>query len=113
MTRSGRDVHNTNPGEELNFHGLPNDTASEVFGQNFGYPPCVAIWDLASVQDYPGGATIGKQMTGGHTTGGRTDDYCQTEVVAPYVTFSSHLAPLDVKFKADGSAALIAFHGSW
>lgn len=110
MQRSGVDIHNTNPGEELNLHGRPNATT----GANFGYPQCVAVWDAPAVQGYPGGAAaVGDQMTGDQTTGGLTDEYCQGEVQGPVVTFGAHLAPLDIKFQGDGAAAVISMHGSW
>ncbi|POR34603.1 L-sorbosone dehydrogenase [Tolypocladium paradoxum] len=113
MQRSGADIHNTNPGEELNFHGLPNDTSGAVYGRNYGYPACVAIWDSDNVKNYPGGAETGKQMAGDHMPSNYTDDFCRHETVAPHITFGAHVAPLDIKFQADGSAAYITMHGSW
>lgn len=113
MHRGTVDIHNSNPGEELNFHGQPNDTSSVTHGKSFGYPACVAIWDPSIVENYPGGADVGKQMTGDQMPNTWTDKFCQEETVAPYITFGSHQAPLDVKFQGDGAAALIAFHGSW
>ncbi|KAK9435169.1 NHL repeat-containing protein [Metarhizium brunneum] len=113
MQRNGVDVHNSNPGEELNFHGLPNDTTSDVYGKNFGYPSCVAIFDTSNVNGYPGGAKIGLQMVGDQMPNNYTDRWCQEDTLSPYITFGSHLAPLDIKFNFQGSAALISFHGSW
>ena len=113
MKREDEDVHNSNPGEELNFHGRPNDTSSDVYGKNFGYPACVAIFDTSNVKDYPGGAKTGMQMVGDQMTNNYTDKWCQDDTVAPYITFGSHLAPLDIKFSKDGNQAFIAFHGSW
>ncbi|OAA47714.1 NHL repeat-containing protein [Metarhizium rileyi] len=113
MRRKGVDVHNSNPGEELNFHGLPNDTNSEVYGKNFGYPACVAIFDNTIIDGYPGGAKTGLQMVGDQMPSNYTDQWCQDVTVSPYITFGSHLAPLDIKFDSQGSAALISFHGSW
>ncbi|KAF5537660.1 Soluble quino glucose sorbosone dehydrogenase [Fusarium mexicanum] len=114
LYRGDVDVHNTNPGEELNFHGLPNDTSSAQYGANYGYPGCFSIYDTSNIKDFPGGAKVGKQFAGtpqGETDLGFTDEECQ-EKQAPRITFGSHLAPLDIKF-LDGSAAYIAFHGSW
>ena len=117
LFRGSLDIHNSNPGEELNFHGYPNST-SEYFGDNFGYPGCFAIYDTSNVQNYPGGAQVGLQMTGTALNSpdiGRSDEQCRDEHTAPRVTFGSHLAPLDIKFKpgGEGSHAYIAFHGSW
>jgi len=39
------DVHINNPGEELNYHGVLNDTKSPQFGANYGYPTCIAARD--------------------------------------------------------------------
>ncbi|KAJ9415694.1 soluble quino protein glucose/sorbosone dehydrogenase [Fusarium oxysporum] len=114
LYRGDVDVHNTNPGEELNFHGLPNDSSSAQYGANYGYPGCFSTYDTYNIKDYPGGAEVGKQFAGtpqGEKDLGFTDEECQ-EKQAPRITFGSHLAPLDIKF-LDGSAAYIAFHGSW
>ncbi|KAM0311931.1 hypothetical protein ACHAPQ_012314, partial [Fusarium lateritium] len=113
LYRGDVDVHNSNPGEELNFHGLPNDTSSALYGANYGYPGCFAIYDTSVIEDYPGGAKVGQQFAGtpeGETDLGFTDEECQKKQ-APRITFGSHLAPLDVKFR-DGSAAYVAIHGS-
>ncbi|KAJ4256940.1 hypothetical protein NW762_009036 [Fusarium torreyae] len=114
LYRGDVDVHNSNPGEELNFHGLPNDTSSAQYGTNYGYPGCFAIYDFSVIKDYPGGAKVGKQMAAtpeGEKDLGFTDGECQ-EKQAPRITFGSHLAPLDIKFRG-GGAAYVAFHGSW
>ncbi|KAG5970014.1 hypothetical protein E4U55_001876 [Claviceps digitariae] len=113
MKRKGLDVHNSNPGEELNFHGLPNDTTSKYHGKNYGYPPCVTIFDPSNVYGYPGGAKTGLPMVGDQMPSTYTDEWCRTNTVAPFITFGSHLAPLDIKFRPDGRSALISFHGSW
>ncbi|QPG94835.1 hypothetical protein C2857_007120 [Epichloe festucae Fl1] len=113
MKRKGVDVHNTNPGEELNFHGLPNDTRSKVYGKNYGYPACVAIFDGSNVDGCPGEAKTGMQMVGDQMPSSYTDDWCKRNTIAPSITFGSHLAPLDIKFSPDGGAALFSFHGSW
>jgi hypothetical protein len=113
MQRKGVDVHNSNPGEELNFHGSPNDTSGHFYGKNYGYPACVAIFDSSNVDGYPGGAKTGHQMAGDQMPNNYTDEWCRDKTVAPRITFGSHLAPLDIKFNFQGTAAFIAFHGSW
>ncbi|PHH69370.1 hypothetical protein CDD80_6788 [Ophiocordyceps camponoti-rufipedis] len=114
MHRHNRDIHQTNPGDELNFHGQPSNPHSRVYGRNFGYPACVAIFDASVIQGYPGGARTGMQMTGDHMRGMNfTDQYCQSHTVAPVITLDAHLAPLDIDFLDDGSAAFISMHGSW
>ncbi|KAG6019800.1 hypothetical protein E4U41_003074 [Claviceps citrina] len=113
MKRRGVDVHNSNPGEELNFHGLPTDNRNGYHGKNYGYPACVAIFNTSNVDGYPGGAKRGLQMVGDQMPSSYTDDWCKSHTVAPFITFGSHLAPLDIKFRPDGRFALISFHGSW
>ncbi|KAI9171179.1 soluble quinoprotein glucose/sorbosone dehydrogenase [Paramyrothecium foliicola] len=113
MKRSGKDIHNDNPGEELNLHGRPGDTEGELYGKNFGYPSCVAIWNPDTVEDYPGGATVGKHMAGDQSAPQHDDEYCQNETIAPKLTFAAHTAPLDIKFQQNGAAAFISLHGSW
>ncbi len=41
MTRDGTDIHESNPGEELNFHGFLNASTDDQ-GGNYGYPSCYA-----------------------------------------------------------------------
>ncbi|KAF2837424.1 soluble quino protein glucose dehydrogenase [Patellaria atrata CBS 101060] len=112
MRRLNQDVHNDNPGEELNYHGILNDTASPERGGNYGYPKCFAAWNpngLPSNQNI----RVGTQFLMGSPSGSDTDAMCANDRIAPRLTFPSHTAPLDVRFKADGSAAFISFHGSW
>lgn len=50
MARLGQDIHNDNPGEELNYHGLINSTEpNEQEGKNHGYPVCYAVWETSTV----------------------------------------------------------------
>lgn len=50
MARLGDDIHNDNPGEELNYHGLINSTEpNEQEGKNYGYPICYAVWETSTV----------------------------------------------------------------
>ncbi|KAH7328192.1 NHL repeat-containing protein [Stachybotrys elegans] len=111
--RAGIDVHFNNPGEELNFHGRPDGLDSTVFGQNFGYPDCVAIWDPSAIVDYAGTPETGKRMVGNQSRSLVSDLACQTDYIPPRLTFGAHMAPLDIAFQEDGSAAFITFHGSW
>ncbi|RDA83195.1 hypothetical protein CP532_1238 [Ophiocordyceps camponoti-leonardi (nom. inval.)] len=104
MHRQGQDIHQTNPGDELNFHGRPGknnnynnnndehshkgsrssrhpDDDDDYYGRNFGYPGCVAIWDPSTVKDIigarrPGAAAAmtGQQITGDHVAGWNFSD---------------------------------------
>ncbi|KAH6664747.1 hypothetical protein F5X68DRAFT_250227 [Plectosphaerella plurivora] len=109
MMRGNTDVHNDSPGEELNFHGRVNDTNGRFFSANYGYPNCHAVWDNTVIP----GFQVGSQVVQGQPSGQFNDAYCQSQPVAPRITFPSHTAPLDVKFAPDGLTAYVAFHGSW
>jgi glucose/arabinose dehydrogenase len=45
MTRDGKDIHHTNPCEEMNYHGVVSNTSDPARGGHFGYPDCFAVWD--------------------------------------------------------------------
>ncbi|KAK4211854.1 L-sorbosone dehydrogenase [Rhypophila decipiens] len=105
---NGKDVHNENPAEKLNYHGILKEGASnKLKGANFGYPSCVPAWDT----DLLGVANIkvGDLFKPDGTPAASDCASRQTGTVH----FHSHTAPLDVKFNKNGTAAYIAFHGSW
>ena len=54
LNRSGEDIHQNNPAEELNFLGYLNGTGSQDLGQNFGYPDCFAAWEADDLPDFDG-----------------------------------------------------------
>ncbi|KAK7991872.1 hypothetical protein PG996_013115 [Apiospora saccharicola] len=108
MLRDGTDVHQDNPGEELNFHGFLN-ASTESQGVNYGYPDCFALW-YDNIPDSQG-LKVGSQFTQNQSST-LNDTTCSRERVAPRLTFQAHIAPLDIKFASDGKTAFIAFHGS-
>lgn len=114
ISRNGVDIHQTNPGDELNFHGFLNETTSvsstQEQGSNYGYPDCYAAWNT-SIPDAPAGLEVGEQFSVVDNST-LNDTTCQTDYVAPRLTFAPHQAPLDVVFAPDGTAAYISFHGS-
>ncbi|KAK0614683.1 soluble quino protein glucose/sorbosone dehydrogenase [Immersiella caudata] len=103
----GRDVHNDNPAEKANYHGVLNATTNSLKGANFGYPSCVPAWDPS---------VLG---TGGYQVGSlfKADSTPAAPDCATYqkgrLHFPAHTAPLDIKFNANATSAYIAFHGSW
>lgn len=115
ITRMGVDVHNDNPGEELNFLGYLNGTEYAPQGGNFGYPWCFSAW---GVEDLPnnGNLTVGSQFaidaSSDSNNENRTDAYCAAQQQARLV-FQAHMAPLDIKFNNSGTEAWVTFHGSW
>ncbi|KAI1654978.1 soluble quino protein glucose dehydrogenase [Daldinia decipiens] len=122
IVRSGVDIHNENPAEELNYHGVIKDTENSLKGQNYGYPACFSAWQTTNIPS-------NSKITAGSQFGGiagtpfeqvtasssleEVDEFCRTERQGPRLIFPPHTAPLDIKFKEDGSAAYVAFHGSW
>ncbi|KAK0617420.1 soluble quino protein glucose/sorbosone dehydrogenase [Immersiella caudata] len=110
--RGSADIHEENPGEELNFHGIlpPSPNARPP---NHGYPYCLALWSPEIPS--PGDLTTGSQFT--YTSplppSNITDESCNSEFVPPRLTFQSHMAPLDIKFDSSGARAYVSFHGSW
>ncbi|KAL2016307.1 hypothetical protein VTK56DRAFT_3878 [Thermocarpiscus australiensis] len=110
IVRMGRDIHEDNPGEELNFHGYLNDTSA--MGANYGYPHCFALWNTT---DFPerGDLTVGDQFVLDNTAS-LNDAACARDFAPPRLTFRAHTAPLDIKFlPATGAGAFVSFHGSW
>ncbi|CZR58524.1 related to L-sorbosone dehydrogenase [Phialocephala subalpina] len=111
IIRSGIDIHTNNPGEEMNYHGILNDTKSPQRGADYGYPTCFAAWDT-SVLPTNTNLRIGSQFVLNDLNTTNTDSTCSGKA-NPRLTFPAHTAPLDMKFKKDGSAAYVSFHGSW
>ncbi|KAM3555156.1 hypothetical protein MY1884_005731 [Beauveria asiatica] len=114
LHRKGRDIHQDNPAEELNYHGTVGGGSANktTQGGNYGYPVCYAIWSTANFPDL-GALTTASQFRDDHAPGNVTDAACKDNYVAPRLAFQAHTAPLDIKFDADGANAYVSFHGSW
>ncbi|KAI1469032.1 soluble quino protein glucose dehydrogenase [Daldinia caldariorum] len=120
--RSDVDLHNDNPAEELNYHGIVKDAENPRKGLNYGYPACFSAWGPSDIPSNSG-ITVGSQFGGidgtpfeqvtARTSLQDVDEFCRTERQGPRLVFPAHTAPLDIKFKEDGSAAYVTFHGSW
>jgi glucose/arabinose dehydrogenase len=110
LIRDGKDIHQNNPAEELNFHGFLNGT-TENQGGNYGYPLCYTIWDTKGFPQL-GSLKIGDQFPSSEAAKTLTDQDCNTEYVDPRLAFQAHSAPLDIKFTTDGTTAYVTFHGS-
>lgn len=104
---NSKDVHNENPAEKLNYHGIINETNNRYKGANFGYPSCVAAWDtqLLGVSSLQVGSLFKPDGVP------QASDCAQRE--PGRLHFHSHTAPLDIKFNANATSAYITFHGSW
>ncbi|KAH7369649.1 soluble quino protein glucose/sorbosone dehydrogenase [Rhexocercosporidium sp. MPI-PUGE-AT-0058] len=109
IERAGVDIHQDNPGEEMNYHGFLNGS-KENQGGNHGYPYCFALWDTAVPNN--DSLSVGSQFSMDQTTTSN-DTFCRDDRIAPRLTFQAHMAPLDMKFLPNGTQAFISFHGSW
>jgi glucose/arabinose dehydrogenase len=109
VTRNGVDIHQDDPGEEMNFHGYLNSSTDHQ-GGNYGYPDCFALWNT----DIPdvGSLQVGDQFTMDPNST-FNDTTCASSRIPPVLTFQAHMAPLDIIFTPNGSQAFISFHGSW
>ena len=107
LTRDGVDVHQTNPGEEMNFHGTLINNRYQGQGSNYGYPNCFSAWDVPVL---PNNA---KLSTGSPFTNSSSLDYLCEGTTPARLTFDAHNAPLDLKFNNSGTEAWVTFHGSW
>ena len=121
----GGDIHNENPGEELNRFRM------DQVGQHWGYPYCFTEYCLSS-------EVGGTGLKGGNNTiwawpsfiqDGYTDEWCRENTNPSVISMPSHSAPLGITFynwknttsedcnggfpKAMDKFAFIAFHGSW
>ncbi|KAK6529451.1 hypothetical protein TWF281_008624 [Arthrobotrys megalospora] len=106
IERNGVDVHTDNPGEELNFHGLVNDTSTSR--RNYGYPVCFTAWDPSVIPDH-GNIARGQQFSLDPDV---DDSTCASDYQAPRLAFPAHTAPLDIIFDKAGDA-WVTMHGSW
>lgn len=111
IMRDGKDIHQDNPGEEMNFHGYLNGNKYPAQGSNYGYPHCFAAW---VVDDIPrnGNLRVGSQFAMGDQKSTFNDAHC-AKATAPRLTFQAHMAPIDMEFNNSGTEAWVTFHGSW
>jgi glucose/arabinose dehydrogenase len=104
----GVDIHNDNPGEELNLFTEP--------GAFYGYPYCWSEFLLPETGMGPGTQWADPDVDT------QTDAWCQdpANVVPPVLSMQAHSAPLDLFFYPGGSFPasfsgdlFVTFHGSW
>jgi glucose/arabinose dehydrogenase len=112
IMRSDQTINQNNPGEEMNFHGFLNGSRSPGQGGNYGYPSCFAAWNVSEIPDNQG-LEPGSNFAIGNQNTTINDTFCREERIPPRLTFDAHMAPLDIKFNPNGTAAWVSFHGSW
>lgn len=84
LRRDGVDIHQDNPGEELNFFGYLNGTRNPNQGSNFGYPICLAAWAVSSIKDNEG------FQTGTQFASDKSNDTQCRDTTSPRLTFQAH-----------------------
>lgn len=93
LNRSGTDIHQNNPAEELNFLGYlqpPYGTVqSKNQGANFGYPECFTAWEPSSLPNFNG--TVGTQFAVNDLNSTNNDDICSSEFAPPELAFQAHM----------------------
>ncbi|KAE8442321.1 hypothetical protein EG329_003454 [Mollisiaceae sp. DMI_Dod_QoI] len=106
FARGGKDIHQNNPAEKLNYIGdvtKPNNNW-------YGYPTCFAVWQSSDFTDP-------KLQVGEHfvlsPNNTFKDDTCKTQTTTPALVFMAHSAPIDSKFDSTFSNLYVSFHGSW
>jgi glucose/arabinose dehydrogenase len=109
ISRDSVDIHQNNPGEEMNYHGFLNSSTANQ-GGNYGYPYCFALWNTQIPK--LGNLKVGSQFSLDQNST-VNDTFCVEKHVAPRLTFQAHMAPLDIIFQPNGSEAYVSFHGSW
>ena len=109
IRRNGIDIHENNPGEEMNFHGYLNESTIDQ-GGNYGYPDCTTLFNT-TIPDL-GSLGVGDQFSGNQNSS-VDDNFCTTQRIPPRLTFPAHQAPLDIVFLRNGTKAFVSFHGSW
>lgn len=107
LQRDGQDVHENNPGEELNFLGYLNGTTTASQGSDFGYPYCFTAWTPSELPNN-GNISVGTPFA----QISANDSMC-AQTTPPRLTWHAHMAPLDMKFNDSAQEAWVTFHGSW
>ncbi|KAL8694336.1 MAG: hypothetical protein Q9218_000973 [Villophora microphyllina] len=111
IEREGKDVHQDNPGEEMNYHGYLNGTQYAPQGSNYGYPYCFSAW-VPEVLPQNNNIKVGTQFAMGDQNNTINDTFCAGRT-PPRLTFQAHMAPLDIEFNNSAQEAWVTFHGSW
>lgn len=112
VTRDNVDIHQNNPGEEMNFHGYLNGTSYYAQGQNYGYPTCFSVWNVSEIPANSN-LTVGSPFAIGNMNATVNDTICDDTTIPARLTFQAHWAPLDIKFNTDGTTVWATSHGSW
>ncbi|KAH6647341.1 soluble quino protein glucose/sorbosone dehydrogenase [Truncatella angustata] len=101
------DVHINNPSEKLNNLGNPLTARN----QWYGYPTCFTVWDPTAFKDNTALKVGDHFVLSPNNT--FNDATCNTQAVAPRLSFMPHSAPIWNAFDANATNMYVTFHGSW
>ncbi|KAF4637099.1 hypothetical protein G7Y89_g1005 [Cudoniella acicularis] len=103
---TGKDIHQDNPAEKLNYIGdITKDNRNW-----YGYPTCFTVWKPSDFTDAK--FQVGDQFVVSPNSTFK-DDSCKGVVTPPALSFQAHSAPIDSKFDSTYSTLYVTFHGSW
>jgi glucose/arabinose dehydrogenase len=118
----GGDIHNDNPGEELN--RFSEDDA----GKHWGYPYCWSEYVLDAIDGGKGKGTIWAWPSFMPPSSDKDDAWCRKNTLPSELSMQAHSAPLGLTFyewrevdagcvgtfpKSMDGYLFVAFHGSW
>ena len=85
LDRNGVDIHENNPGEEMNWLGYLNGTQESTQGTDFGYPYCYAAWNPSELPEN------GKISVGTPFASASSNDSLCANTTGPRLTFQAHM----------------------
>jgi glucose/arabinose dehydrogenase len=112
IERDGMSIHENNPAEELNYHGVLSSSSNALLDANFGYPLCYGAWDISEIPS-AGELEIGEQFAIAAENATEQDAFCKVERQAPRLVFQPHTSPIDIKFDGSGENLYVSLRGSW
>jgi glucose/arabinose dehydrogenase len=112
IQRDGREIHENNPAEELNYHGKLGDDKNPHLNKNYGYPLCYGVWNVSDLPS-AGSLQIGQQFAIAEENATHQDPFCNNNREAPRLVFQPHTSPIDLKFDNAGENLYVSLRGSW
>lgn len=112
IERDGFRIHENNPAEELNYHGVLSNSSNALLGANYGFPLCYGVWDASEIPG-AGDLRVGEQFAIAEANASRQDAFCAEARVRPRLVWQPHTSPIDVKFDSRGENMYVSLRGSW
>ncbi|KAF2018953.1 soluble quino protein glucose dehydrogenase [Aaosphaeria arxii CBS 175.79] len=112
IERNGMEIHENNPAEELNYHGVLSDDQNSLKNKNYGYPLCYGVWEPSEIPS-AGRLEVGQQFAIAAENASNQDAFCNSDRQAPRLVFQPHTSPIDLKFDTKGENLYLSLRGSW